>query len=203
MFYAIGIGQLCFLGWTYLFGANKRPVAKATGGKEKPRPAQLPQLVGAILILGLLLPGSEYLVPPTFQTLGVATAVNYWHESDIATQTPLDPEAFLQQTGAVAVEGRALYPRYYVADAGEPGGQWPAFNPLPFARLGFVLVGPESNHVVLPLQSSPTDFGNASDVVVFGCKEEGYLRAIAVVFIQAESQDVLSDFHTFSCDESR
>jgi len=63
-----------------------------------------------------------------------------------------------------------------------------------------VLVGPQGNHVVLPLHAVPTAFPNASDVLVFACQEENYLRAIGVIFLEDGAPDLFSDFDTFSCE---
>lgn len=203
VYYCLGIGQLCLGVWFYFFGihrAKEKKQRKERRSTPNWREERLPQYAAAIFLAALLLPVTEIVVPDRYPELDRTTAANQWRQADFAEGTPLDPDAFLDQPGAVAVWGRALYPRYYVADLGEPGGQWPAFNPLPFSRLGFVLVGTQSNHVVLPLQEATAAFPNASDVLVLACREENYLRAVGVVFLENTAPDLLSDFHTFSCE---
>lgn len=202
LYYCLGIGQLSLWSWRYFFGAT--PSAKNSPKKKFPqlswRQEKLPQLGLVVLLGALLLPATELLVLPRYMELDAATAVNEWRQSDLADETPLDPNSFLQQSSAQALWGRALYPRYYPAGEGEPGGQWPAFNPLPFARLGFVLIGPQGEHVVLPLEIAPEHFPNDADVLVFGCGQETYLRAVGVIFLNGEAPDLLTDLSTFSCD---
>lgn len=205
LYYCLGIGQLCLWVWFYVFGVRsvrekqKKLDRKSTADSREER---LPRYATAIFMAALLLPAAEIVIPARYPALDRNTAITEWQQADFAQQTPLEPDAFLDQPGAVAVWGRALYPRYYAADLGEPGGQWPAFNPLPFNRLGFVLVGPQGNHIVLPLQAAPDAFPNGSDVLVFACQDENYLRAVAVLFLEDAAPDLLSDFHTFSCEIS-
>jgi hypothetical protein len=203
LYYCLGIGQMCLWAWFYLFGGRsvKEKQKKFT---RKPAPnwrqERLPQYAAAIFVAALLLPAAEILIPVRYPALDRNTAITEWQEADFAQRPPLELDVFLDQPGAVAVWGRALYPRFYAADLGEPGGQWPAFNPLPFNRLGFVLVGPQGNHIVLPVQTAPGAFPNASDVLVFACQGVGYLRAVAVIFTDGNAPDLLGDFHTFSCE---
>lgn len=201
LYYCLGIGQLTTLGWAYIsaspqVAALREKKSKQAFGWKKER---LTRSAGLLLAAALLLPLSELAISARYQPLDRDEAIAEWQASALAAQTGLDMAAFLEQPGAVVLNGRALWPRYYAANAGEPGDQWPAFNALPFARLGFVLIGPLGDHVVLPLQSAPAAFPNASDVVVFACEEDNYLRAVAVVFPQGEAADLLTDFHTFSC----
>jgi hypothetical protein len=200
LYYCFGIAQLTLIAWNYFSGAQQGDLAS----KSKKvvygwRSEGMTRLALIVLALGLMIPLAEAVIPRQFERITQAQAASAWQSSALASQTSLDIEAFLDQPGAVALSGRSLWPRYYATDAGEPGGQWPAFNPLPFARLGFVLIGPQPAQVVLPLQASPAAFPNASNVIIYGCRIGEYVRAAAVLFPDSPSLDVLSDFHTFSC----
>jgi hypothetical protein len=133
------------------------------------------------------------LLPARYQSPTPESIAAAWEEAGLVDQASLSLEAFLQQPGASVRAGRALWPRYYTVDIGEPGGQWPAFNPLPFSRLGFVLAGPRGEQVVIPLSAAPAAFPNAADVLVFGCVEETYFRAAMLVFTDGSSDDLPSD----------
>jgi hypothetical protein len=101
-------------------------------------------------------------------------------------------ERFLAQDAAAVVAGRALYPRFYRAQEGEPGSGWWAFRERDFARLGFFVIGPERANVILPLETSPDWFPNASDVIVVGCQEEDYIEAASIwVSIDSGSKEDL------------
>ncbi len=204
LYYCLGIGQLSLWAWAYLSSSS----AVAELKKEKNRAAfgwkheKLTQSAVLMLAAGLLLPIFEIAIPAHYAKVDNAAAAMEWRSSSLASQTSLDIAAFLDQPGAIAVNGRAFWPRYYGAEMGEPGGQWAAFNPLPFARVGFVLIGPQGDQVVLPLRASPAAFPNASDVLVFGCEEQGFLRAVAVLFPRHAAADLLTDFQAFSCSMS-
>jgi hypothetical protein len=107
-------------------------------------------------------------------------------------------EDFLTQPGAHILMGKALYPRFYLAGDGEPGGE-SASNVQPFARISFSLVGPVTDNIALPLVGS-APFPNAVDVVVLTCRDETYTRAVAVVFPNHEAPDLLaSNADPFTC----
>lgn len=200
LYYCIGIAQLTLIAWSYFSGSKREgPASKSRKVVYGWRSEGMTRLALIVLALGLVIPLTEAAIPPQFARIAKAEAVGAWQSSALASQAPLDIEAFLDQPGAVVLNGRALWPRYYATDAGEPGGQWPAFNPLSFARLGFVLIGPQPAQVVLPLQASPAAFPNAGDVIIYGCRVGEYVRAAAVLFPDSPSLDVLSEIHTFSC----
>ncbi|MEX2144516.1 MAG: glycosyltransferase family 39 protein [Anaerolineales bacterium] len=196
LFYCLGLGQLTLWAWTYFFGANlAEPALPSIRSKSRVpgwRQQKLPVLVASLLFAGLLLPVAEIAVPARYADLDTVTAEVEWQSSQLAEQTGLDLSAFLGQPGAVQFWGRALYPRFYAAGTGEPGGDGTAFNIQPFARLAFWVVGQGNNQVALPLASPPV-FPNAVDVMVLGCAHEKYFRAAAVVFLEGESTDLLSD----------
>jgi hypothetical protein len=92
-------------------------------------------------------------------------------------------QRFLSEENAVALEGRAMYPRFYKAGLGIPKRSWPSFFTRDYPRLGFLLVGDETNAVILPLEKSPGRFPNAADVLVLGCKREDHIEARLVVIL--------------------
>jgi hypothetical protein len=107
---------------------------------------------------------------------------------------------FLGQPDAIVYYGRALYPRFYPKDQGEPGGR-SAYNIQPFPRMAFWVVGSDVDRVAFPVEASPFAFPHAVDVVVFGCREDAYTRAAAVVFTNGEAPNLVSGTpDQFSCD---
>lgn len=95
---------------------------------------------------------------------------------------------FLAQDGAVVAYGRGLYPSYLPSHKGELNYFYLAFAPRQYKRLVFQLIGPEESGVVLPLNSRPSFFPDAADVIVFGCivdneyniRLPGYIDALLV-----------------------
>jgi hypothetical protein len=141
-----------------------------------------------LLLAGMILPLSEILIPARYSD--ATQGHSAWQQSALAEQTGVDLDSFLAQPGAHILIGRALYPRFYLAGDGKPGGE-SASSVQPFARISFSLVGPVTDNIALPLESSAM-FPNAVDVIVLTCREETYTRAVAVVFPNHEAPDLLA-----------
>lgn len=65
--------------------------------------------------------------------------------------------------------GRILYPRYFEAGEGFSRNGIISFRPYEFSRLGFYMVGPLNENIILPLNEAPGRFPHAADVLVLGC----------------------------------
>ena len=52
--------------------------------------------------------------------------------------------------------------------------------------MGFYLLGPIGQNVVLPLEEKPTYFPHASDVIMLGCSQDEFFKAQLVVLIGDE-----------------
>lgn len=204
MFYCLGVGQISWWAWEYLEGPRLVTASKNILQKQKSvygwQTWQLISLGAIILFAGLLLPLSEIAVPERFATPTAEMAQNVWEDSVLSAVAELQIDDFLSQPNAEILVGRAMYPRFYPVDAGEPGGQWSAFNPLPFSRMALSLVGPKSNQVALPLETAPAEFPNATDVLVIGCDEDTYFRAAAIIFMDHSTRDLLAgNVEPFAC----
>jgi hypothetical protein len=95
-------------------------------------------------------------------------------------------ETFSYQSAAFrAINGRALYPRYFEENEGIPKNSYP-YGKMGFPRITFMMIGPNGeNSVILP-QDEVLYFPNASDVIVLGCQEGAYIDALAVVVIKEQ-----------------
>lgn len=197
MFYCLGIGQISLWAWRYIF-ANRITKDKKTAQQKRKlnqeiRPQRLMPLATTILFVGLLLPLAEIAIPARFESPRAESVQVAWDSSILSSGFDLRVADFLTQPKAEILVGRALYPRFYPVDAGEPGGQWSAFNSLPFSRMAFSLVGPKGYLVALPLESAPIAFPNASEVMIIGCEEQTYFKAAAIVFTDHSAQDLLTN----------
>jgi len=125
---------------------------------------------GLVLCVGLLLPLTEHVFPEKYPAL---------------TQGQLSSAlGIVPREGEIIVYGRAIYPRYYDAEDGEPGTAKVGYEVSDDARLVFWLVGSDPKLVILPLESAPPFFPHASDVWIIG-KAEGdffYARMVEVKF---------------------
>jgi hypothetical protein len=196
LFYCIGISQLALLLFVYLFG-DSSPKGKVPRRTETPQTNRGLYTAGAaIFMFGMIFLLAEKILPPRYED--PARVEQAWHQ--IADEAPVAMDEFLGQSGAMVYYGRALYPRFYPQDQGEPGGT-SSYNVQPFARMAFWVVGLAVDRVAFPIEASPFAFPNAVDVVVFGCSEEGYTRAAAVVFPNGEAENLVADYpDQFSCD---
>jgi hypothetical protein len=111
-------------------------------------------------------------------------------------------ENFLQQSNAVALFGRGLYPRFYSSGQGEPDRSWPSYKRREYDRLGFILLGPDRQSVILRTQKPPAYFPNASDIFVFGCAQEDYIDAYVIGFLDSSNEILMrSPLQKWACPE--
>jgi hypothetical protein len=103
-----------------------------------------------------------------------------------AEQQTLD--RLLTSSDRVVLNGRAVYPRYFIKNEGLSSGHpWVAYRIRDFSRLGFVLLNKVNHDIILPLEKEPDFIGNAADVYVIGADDEqGFFRADAVIIPQIE-----------------
>ena len=133
--------------------------------------------VSALLILW------SSLVPQRYADATEEELFQQFVDSGYAAKTHFPTAAlreFLQEEQAVILNGRALYPRYYLANQGV-GILWKAFAEESYPRLLFSLVGPQGDEFVILPGPSPKVFPNAADVTVLGCKAENAIVAVVVV----------------------
>lgn len=163
------------------------PVGKDVFAKTLPT-------VAFILMIGALLPLSEVFQQPRYQVRESGEILASLDEAGFLDQSPFSKDdlvAFLAQPNAMIREGRALYPRYYLAGDGEQDRST-YFRYLDYQRLVFTLIGPYSyiaEGVVIPGYAPPLSF-HAEDVVVLGCWNTTYyapfIDAILVISTSGE-----------------
>ncbi|MBC8508596.1 MAG: hypothetical protein ISR58_03340 [Anaerolineales bacterium] len=194
LYFAIGLGQVVL--WLLFYLTRKNPSSKNSNQIENTwKQLSMVQSNGNLffqqgIILGIILLGLgfspllfERFVPPRYaeaQKNDVLVEVKL--VSNVEQYLP-SIEKLLDDERSVVFEGRALYPRFYKRGDGEPGGDWPAFSPRDYSRLGFVVVGPHQHNIVFPLDESPAYFPHASDVIVIGCRAEDHISARVVVIM--------------------
>jgi len=192
VYFAIGLGQISFSVLAY-FTRKSPPLTDLIRDENTWQRVAAVQTKNAALypsgvILGIVLLGFglspiliERFVSPRYTDITKDDALSYFESLLDAEQIMPAVEKLLKDDRAVVFEGLGLYPRFYKAGRGEPGGDWPAFSPRDYPRLGFVVVGPQQHNVVIPLDESPSYFPNASDVIVLGCRADGHISARLVV----------------------
>ena len=133
-----------------------------------------------LFLFGCTLPVTEMIFQPRYTEARKASMLNDLMQSQLFDEQQIfSLQEFMDKDG-VAAAGRALYPRYYLENEGEPGNEG-MFGPEPYPRISFLLAGPERRSVIMPLQDDPSYFPNAADVIIIGCPErKGDVLAIGV-----------------------
>ncbi len=102
-----------------------------------------------------------------------------------AALSPQDLRDFIEGDGAIALDGRALFPTFLPKDGGFQSVFAPAFDEQVYSRLAFYVTGSQGIGGSVPLDAPPELFPGFEDVIVFGCHTEGrygdYVDVLAVV----------------------
>ncbi|MFN2150337.1 MAG: hypothetical protein ACK2T5_01990, partial [Anaerolineales bacterium] len=190
-YFALGLVQIII--WAAMFFAN-RSLCSSEELAFEPRSRadtrfpwkQALALSALFILISAAIPITEALIQPRYPADWLEN-----HLADTVLQEQLQTSGIgtpllelAQENGLSLLYGRALYPRYYAAHAGLPGGDWFAYSPQDFARLGFYLVGSSTQNIVLAQEKSPPSFPHASDVIVLGCQQDEYLEAQLVILLE-------------------
>ncbi len=133
-----------------------------------------------LFLFGCTLPVTEMIFQPRYTEARKASMLNDLMQSQLLDEQQIFSLQEFMDNDGVSAAGRALYPRYYPENEGEPGNEG-MFGPEPYPRISFLLAGPERRSVVMPLQDDPSYFPNAADVIIIGCPErKGDVLAIGV-----------------------
>lgn len=143
------------------------------------RSARLSLVALGCILFGAIIPTFELLIPPRYNAESAPRMLQALSESSVLNdEQQAQLISFLEHGGQMHA-GRALYPRAYPANVGEPGTNNP-FGPWPYPRLAFSLIGPFEEEFSLPITKKPPAFPHASDVLVFVCPEQRELLAVAI-----------------------
>jgi hypothetical protein len=174
LYYALGLATITLALWGYLMNRNLLPERVEAPWPERRSSYSLVWVMLAFLAAGASIPILEWAIPPRYQPISI---------QEVAAEYDLSA---IDQMGASAITGRVLFPRHYGADEGLGGNDTPAFDPRPFSRLGFFLVGPNYSQVLLRVEQPPQYFPNAVDAIVVGCPMERYFQALVIILIEDE-----------------
>jgi hypothetical protein len=152
--------------------------------------AHLLPILASVLLVGALVPLAGVLYPRRYVRADNAILLQKLEGDVVESSARQDLAAFMQQPGAVIVQGRALYPLFYRWGQGEPTRYAP-YHAREYPRLVFVLIGPQGTRHVILAASQPPMIPNAADVIVLGCqgREAGY-DIIHAIVVTAESADL-------------
>jgi hypothetical protein len=195
LFFMAGLLQLVtwFLQWTEFLPASYSIVEdQVVEHKPMLNSASMVQVAGTLTLtfmLGALIPLADVLFEKRYQSQEPVALLSALEEQGFLLQAGFEKEDlsdFLKDPQARILEGRVLYPRYYLAGAGEPKLNPPyMINDHP--RLAFTLIGPgmPSGLGVVLAGEMPSLSLHMADVVVIGCVDPLFgassINAIAVI----------------------
>lgn len=148
------------------------------------RPSRFVLVFAVLLGFGSLIPLAENLHQPRYgQTSPMDILAANGAQVEEAGMDLDELNGFLQSPGAVIIEGRALYPRFYKMNQGEITFNFYPYIVMEFPRIGFKVVGPAGEYSVVLPGDVPAKLPHASDVLVLGCNGQNYLDALVVVVL--------------------
>jgi hypothetical protein len=159
-------------------------VASQTGAPppRAPKPfyrtASFYLLAGCLLAVGCTAPILEAAIPLRYTTQAQEQMLSSFLNSPNLTQEQGQALQDLLVNGK-SIFGRALYPRYYPANQGEPAATDP-LGPQPYPRLGFYLANQIFQPIVLPYDRQPEFFPGGADALVLVCPDGS--AGVIVVF---------------------
>ncbi len=205
LYFSIGFIQLClYVG--HLFVRPSANVTQPDAPVHARTATRSPSIVFisaiGLFFVGLSLPIVEQIIPPRYvsvpkaQTIAYLTEAGYW--VNLPETVKLEVEHTLTQPDSVVLFGRGLYPRYFSAEEGLPGGDWPSSSPRGCNRLSFFLVGPTDADVMMP-QDHTVSLPNGLDLVVLGYPEESFIEAVVIIPLDPSLPPLLKTSQFQSC----
>ncbi len=181
LYYVLGLAALFEFTAAWL---GYRPNAAPTHSHTNPAPPWhgLAALV-TTAALGGLIPLTNLFYQPRYEQLDKFQVAAKLDDRSL-TQLGVGAKeilSFLEQNQAIALEGRALYPRYI----------WRGINPLipghllsakPYSRMTFTTIGRHGHAAVMLVTGDEWfEFPHGDDALVIGCLEKGFVNAWAVI----------------------
>ncbi len=209
VFYALGLSQVFLFIWVLFKGLfPKIQIGSASQPSTPPaRPRVEMAVIGMLVLIGLSLPVSEILIPERYANLSPAQKVELYNQRSADQNLPstASVEELLKQPNAVALYGEALYPRYYRAGGGQEEKSSSAYVIRDYNRIGFLLLVPGLEQVILAVRESPPAFPHAEQVLIIGCRIGGYVQALLIVPADPQAGPVftsVSASETLDCPSS-
>ena len=167
------------------------------------RQPTIPQYLFAgslFLIVGALPPLMEKVFPERYPHLSNAEILSELLTSPALIESTVDAACLqeLDEKGLLSyLQGRSLYPRYYMPGDGERFTDAIGYKVVDEGRLVFEFVGQKNDRIILPLETAPDFFPHAADVTLI----YGYNTDLWFVYVEQaeEEQFYLSKYfpHSF------
>jgi 4-amino-4-deoxy-L-arabinose transferase-like glycosyltransferase len=158
---------------------------------------------GLFFGIGLSLPVMEAIIPQRYPPLPQGQLIDALINSPALEESSMSPACFkkLAADDLLRIEqGRALYPRYYMAGDGESFTDTPGYRVTDIGRLVFDIIGQKNQRIIFPMEGSPEFFPHASDVtLVYGPNGDNDLWFIFVSNGSTEKIYISEGFDNSHC----
>jgi hypothetical protein len=175
-YYSIGIAHLSIIFLDYITdrkivaSLEETPLYISPQNENLLRSRKFYAIALGFLVLGCAAPVMEKSLPRLYTTERRDQMLTNLVQSDLIPEAQrLEIQTWLSQD-AIALAGRALYPRYFAPNTSDPVHKNDDSRlSQSHSRLNFFLAGSQSQNVIVPVTETPAAFPNASDVIVIGC----------------------------------
>ena len=138
--------------------------------------------------VGFLIPISEKINPRIFEIKTTDEKIRIF--SSLKGNNSSFPEAelhqFLSTEKAVILIGRSLYPRQLKKGEGLDISVYSFYHSMPYPRTIFTLIGPDGKKVIILPTKEPPPIANATDTMVIGCRDNGFILAQVILIIDTK-----------------
>jgi 4-amino-4-deoxy-L-arabinose transferase-like glycosyltransferase len=175
--FALGRGRTKIIKWCEVNAVSPNLPVKQAGWIQY-------VLAGVLFFgVGASLPLSEVVFPKKYQSQDQTELLSKVALSSALRTSSFDVSCFqklIDENQLAAVQGRALYPRYYAADEGEAFTDSYGYKATDQGRLVFTLMrqGQSSFRVVFPADEPPSFFPHAADVILVNGGKQGVWFAL-------------------------
>ena len=195
LYFSIGVTQVTmilagnFVGKERLQSVDQQQLAPAPEATHRNllRSGKFFAILAALFLAGWIMPLTELSLTPLYPAERQESLQRAALASDLLSESQRTDLENLLASGGKALAGRALYPRYYPANSGEPQMQG-LMGYRPFDRIVFFLVGPNNFSLMMQTDGPPATFPNAADIVVFGCPVEDQFHPAALAVMGATGE---------------
>lgn len=219
VYFAIGIvqlsmwlGSICGLKTLQTTGLKMSSI----GIISPPTPFKKQIILSILVVFAILLPAfsplaADYLIPRQYEQLGKNELFYNLVADGSVEKMGFDEDqlaAFINDENSFIWQGRALYPRFYHADGGEPAKG--PYRIMGFPRIIFTVVGPnteKAGHAVLPTTIFPSNFPHNAEVTLIGCEDcDANVLAVIIsgeeesIYLRTPPTDLQCPFDEPQCD---
>lgn len=150
----------------------------------------LVQVVICLVLIGIFIPATELAFHISSLNLndGHKSEMQRILDSSVISSTQREEIlTTLNQPGMELLSGYVFYPRIYGAGKGEPGSYWTAYSPMPYCRMGFIVLnGNGLTQAYMYINTPPLDFPSRSPIIIIGTNQQVSLRGEKIDTVQVK-----------------